>query len=342
MRCVALGPRSATLGLLLLAGLVASAREGRGAAAQPTPLLQWYKGNTHTHTLNSDGDSTPDDVVRWYREHGYRFLVLSDHNFLTSVDGLNAVHGADDQFLVIKGEEVSDRADSKPIHINGLDVSTRVEPQHGSSVVDVVQRNVDAIRKAGGIPHINHPNFEWAISADEMQRIERTRLFELYNGHHLVNNLGGGGIPGMEEVWDRLLSSGKVIYGIADDDAHVFKQPGNPDVAGPGRAWVVVRAERLAPRPIVEALERGDFYSSTGVELSDYQVSDKAITITVNQKPSSRYRIQFIGSHGRVLSETTASPAAYVFAGDERYVRAKVFESNGRVAWTQPVFRTNP
>ena len=55
-----------------------------------------------------------------------------------------------------------------------------------------------------------------------------------------------------------------------------------------------------------------------------------------------RYRIQFIGSHGRVLSETTASPAAYVFTGDERYVRAKVFESNGRVAWTQPVFRTNP
>jgi len=342
MRCVALGPRSAVLGLLLLAGLVASVREGRGAAAQTPPLLQWYKGNTHTHTLNSDGDSTPDDVVRWYREHGYRFLVLSDHNFLTSVDGLNAVHGADDQFLVIKGEEVSDRADSKPIHINGLDVSTRVEPQHGSSVVDVVQRNVDAIRKAGGIPHINHPNFEWAISADEMQRIERTRLFELYNGHHLVNNLGGGGIPGMEEVWDRLLSSGKVIYGIADDDAHVFKQPGNPDVPGPGRAWVAVRAERLAPRPIVEALERGDFYSSTGVELSDYQVSDKAITITVNQKPSSRYRIQFIGSHGRVLSETTASPAAYVFTGDERYVRAKVFESNGRVAWTQPVFRTNP
>jgi len=341
MRCVALGPRSGMLGLLLLAALVASHREGRGAAAQPTPLLQWYKGNTHTHTLNSDGDSTPDDVVRWYREHGYRFLVLSDHNFLTSVDGLNAVHAADNQFLVIKGEEVSDRADTTPIHINGLDVSARVEPQHGSSVVDIVQRNVDAIRKAGGIPQVNHPNFEWAVSADDLQRIERTRLFELYNGHHLVNNLGGGGIPGMEEVWDRLLSSGKVMYGIADDDAHVFKQPGNPDVAGPGRAWVAVRAERLAPRSIVEALERGDFYSSTGVELSDYQVTDKAITITVNQKPSSRYRIQFIGSHGRVLSETTASPAAYVFTGDERYVRAKIFESNGRVAWTQPVFRVS-
>ena len=69
---------------------------------------RWYKGNTHTHTLNSDGDSTPGrSGERGTREHGYRFLVLSDHNVLTNVDGLNAVHGAAEQFLLIKGEEVT-------------------------------------------------------------------------------------------------------------------------------------------------------------------------------------------------------------------------------------------
>ena len=72
-----------------------------GMDDQGTPA-GWFKGNTHTHTLNSDGDSTPDEVVRWYREHGYQFLVLTDHNFLTSVDGLNALHGASDRFLVIQ------------------------------------------------------------------------------------------------------------------------------------------------------------------------------------------------------------------------------------------------
>src|SRR4029450_2752195 len=66
--------------------------------------LRWFKGNTHTHTLNSDGDSTPDDVVRWYREHGYDFLALTDHNFLTSVEALNALHVADDRFLGGRGE----------------------------------------------------------------------------------------------------------------------------------------------------------------------------------------------------------------------------------------------
>ncbi len=318
---------------------------GVAAVRQPSPqppassAPRWYKGNTHTHTLNSDGDSTPDEVARWYREHGYRFLVLSDHNVLTGVDGLNAVHAMSEQFLLIKGEELSDRFGDKPIHINGLDVSALVEPQHGSSVADVVQRSVDAIRGVGGIPHINHPNFGWAITVDDLKAIRNDRLFEVYNGHHQVNNLGGGGVPGMEEVWDRILSSGKLIFGLADDDAHVFKQPGNPDVPGPGRGWVMVRAERLAARPIVEALDRGEFYATTGVELADYQVSGSAIAITIKPVLSSKYRVQFIGRNGVVLGESIANPAVYTFKGDELYVRAKILESNGRVAWTQPVWK---
>ena len=82
---------------------------------QKSDNLRWYKGNTHTHTLNSDGDSSPDDVVRWSREHGYNFLVITDHNYLTTIDGLNAVYGAKEQFLVIKGVEVSDRFGLKSI-----------------------------------------------------------------------------------------------------------------------------------------------------------------------------------------------------------------------------------
>jgi hypothetical protein len=302
----------------------------------PGPTARWYKGNTHTHTLNSDGDSTPDDVARWYREHGYRFLVLSDHNFLTSVDGLNAVHGADEQFLVIKGEEVSDTAGSKPIHINGLDVSRKVDPQGGASVVDVLQRNVNAIRKESGVPHINHPNFRWAITPDELQQVRNNKLFEIFNGHPQTNNAGGGGVAGMEEAWDAILSRGTLLYGIAVDDAHVFKQPGNPDAAGPGRGWIVVRAASLEPRALLEAIERGDFYASTGVELSDYQVSDTKMTVAVKPTAFSKYRIQFIGKDGRVLRESTDATATYDIRGDEGYVRAKVLESNGRVAWGQP------
>ena len=300
---------------------------------------RWYKGNTHTHTLNSDGDSTPDEVVRWYREHGYHFLVLTDHNYLTGVDGLNALHGADDKFLVMKGEEVTDRFGDHLLHVNGLDVERTVTPQGGTSVVDVLQRNVDAIRRERGVPHINHPNFRWALTADQLRQVKNNRLFEIYNGHPQVNNVGGGGVPGLEAAWDAILSSGVLLYGLAVDDAHTFKQPGNPAVAGPGRGWIAVRAPRLEARVLLEAIERGDFYASTGVELTDYQVDAAAMTVTVRKTAFSKYRIQFIGRNGAVLAEVLDSPATYRFAGGEGYVRARVLESNGAMAWTQPVVR---
>lgn len=320
---------AAAAAVLLLARSAVPEQPGEG---------RWYKGNTHTHTLNSDGDSTPDDVVRWYREHGYRFLVLTDHNFLTSVDALNALHGADEQFLVLKGEEVTDRFGDKALHINGLDLARKVDPQGGTSVVDVLQRNVDAIRNQNGIPHINHPNFRWSITRQELQQVRNNKLFEIWSGHPQVNQLGGGGVPGLEEVWDAILASGTMLYGIAVDDAHVFKQPGNPDVAGPGRGWVMVRAPKLEARALLEAMERGDFYASTGVELLEYRATERRVTVAVKATPHSKYRIEFIGKGGRLLSVASEPTASYDFRGDEGFLRVRVVESNGRLAWCQPVF----
>ena len=306
--------------------------------SEQPPKLNWYKGNTHTHTLNSDGDSTPDEVVRWYREHGYQFLVITDHNFITSVDGLQALHGADEKFLVIRGEEVTDKFGDKPIHVNGLNVERLVAPQGGKSVAEVIQRDVDAIRAASGVPHINHPNYEWAITPADLEKIERDKLFEIYNGHPLVNNAGGGGHPGLEEVWDMLLTSGKIIYGIAVDDAHVFKRPTDPNVPRPGQGWVVVRAPKLSAGALLEAMERGDFYASTGVMIDDIANASGSLTVKMRERGTTRYTTHFIGRGGRILATTTANPAVYKIRGDEGYVRAKVIDSNGKFGWVQPLF----
>ncbi|MCC7008508.1 MAG: PHP domain-containing protein [Acidobacteria bacterium] len=337
----------ARLGVLALLVSAALVPLGRRAGAVPSPhaiqsqpgALRWFKGNTHTHTINSDGDSTPDDVVRWYREHGYQFVVLTDHNYLTSTDGLNALHGADDKFLVVRGEEVTDAIGDKSLHINGLNLATKVEPQHGASVLDILQRNVDAIRRAAGVPHINHPNFRWSVTADELRQVKNNRLFEIYNGHPEVNNGGGGGVPGLEEVWDAILSRGTLLYGIAVDDAHHFKRPGDPNASGPGRGWVVVRATALDPAAVTRALDQGEFYASTGVELNAYEATDTGITVSVKPTTFSKYRIQFVGKEGRLLAESATPSATYTFRGGEGYVRARVLESNGRMAWTQPVMR---
>ena len=302
------------------------------------PALRWYKGNTHTHTLNSDGDSTPDDVVRWYREHRYHFVVLTDHEFITPVDGLNATFAAPEKFLVISGQEVTGSFEGKPVHVNGLNLTRVVMPVKGKSVLDVLQRDVDGVREAGGVPQINHPNFGWGLTSEDVARVDRARLIEIWNGHPAVNNLGGGGSPSAEEIWDTALTAGRILFGIADDDSHYFKRPGDKSVPTAGHGWVVVRAPRLDAAAIVGALDRGDFYASTGVELADYQVTDTQVTVTIRAAGQSRYRVVFVGAGGRVLAETVDNPAVYRFRGGEQYVRARVLESNGAMAWTQPVF----
>ena len=80
---------------------------------------------------------------------------------------------------------------------------------------------------------------------------------------------------------------------------------------------------------ISEALDRGDFYASTGVELADYTADGKHIALKVRTTAWSRYRVQFIGRDGRVLAEKTDADASYTFTGSEGYVRVKVIESNG-------------
>ena len=66
-----------------------------------------------------------------------------------------------------------------------------------------------------------------------------------------MNNAGGGGVPGLEEVWDDILTSGEDIYGIAADDVHVFKRPWDTAAARPGQGWVVVRSAALDARAVV-------------------------------------------------------------------------------------------
>jgi hypothetical protein len=306
--------------------------------------LRWFKGNTHTHTLNYEGDSTPDDVVRWYREHnGYQFVILTDHNFLTSVDALNALHGAEDKFLVMAGEEITDRvhdARKAPIHLNGLNLQSVVRPQGGTSVVDTLQRNVNDIRRVQGIPTINHPNYEYAITAADILQTRDVRLLEVFSTNPDVNPFGGGGMPSAEEIWDQVLSSGREIFALAADDAHEFKQPWNPNVKRPGLGWVVVRSDALTPSAIAAALDRGEFYASTGVVLDSIVVTPQYLRIEVEPKSwnKARGRIQFIGSGGRLLQEAATSPATYEFTGNESYVRARVINSGGSQAWVQPVF----
>lgn len=227
----------------------------------------WFKGNTHTHTTMSDGDSGPEEVALWYKRNGYRFLVLSDHNVFTDPKSLNSI--VDSSFILIPGEELTSSFEKKPVHVNGLNIPGVLDAQTDTTLLGTIQKNVDEVRSVKGAPHINHPNFGWAIDQFTLLRVKNNNLLEIFNGHPLVHNMGGGERAGLEQVWDFLLTSGMRIYGIAVDDAHHFKGEFGPKRANPGRGWVAVRARSLNPTEIIDNLEAGLFYASTGVELED-------------------------------------------------------------------------
>ena len=326
-----------TLAAFLAAAILASV-SALPRAQPPAPAARWYKGNTHAHTLNSDGDSAPDALVRWYREQRYHFVVITDHNFVTPVEPLNALFAAEDRFLVISGEEITDRAGDKPVHVNALGLTSLVRPQGGATPGEVAQRDVAAARASGAVSQINHPNFGWALSAADLLAVAEPQLLEIFNGHPQVNNLGGGGAAGAEGLWDDLLSADRVVFGVASDDTHDVKRPGVAQAAAPGRGWVMVRAERLSSDAVLAALAKGQFYSSTGVELVDWQVTAQSVSVKVKEQGTTRYRVQFIGKGGRVLRQDEGPAATYAFAGGEGYVRVKITDSNGLTAWTQPAF----
>lgn len=321
---------------------------GQAEHPEDSDALKWYKGNTHTHTLNSDGDSSPGEVAHWYRDHDYDFLSLTDHNYHTIIRELQREIDLENRrakhkpFLLIPGEEVTDgitvEGQAHPLHINGVGTTRLVDRQGGESIVDVVQRCVDAIHAASGLPHVNHPNFRWALTADDLASVERLAHFEIYNGHPLVNNFGGGGRPSLEEMWDELLSRGERLYGVAVDDAHEFQGQFSPLRSNPGRGWIVVRATELTREAILEGMRRGDFYASTGVELIDVSAREETLSLAIQPHEDTRFRTYFVGRGGAVLAVDESMEPGYTLKPGDLYVRARVVSSAGFFAWTQPLF----
>jgi hypothetical protein len=308
-----------------------------GAAQSPSAGLNWYRGNLHTHTISSDGDSSPWDLMAWYKRNGYQFLAITDHNTFTDPAALDT--NPNDNFLLIGGEEVTNE---KTVHVNAIGITKVIPAQTGMTVTDILQASIDAVRAQGAVPLINHPNFRWAFTARDMLPLKGTALLEIASGHPAVNHAGDGRIPPTERMWDELLSAGMRIFGVAVDDAHNFRQEFTMDRANPGRGWVVVRAPALTREHVLGALREGNFYASSGVELRDVIATKNDLSVEMQPTAPSgspkRYRVVFIGKDGRELATSLDNPARYTFDGSESYVRARIEDSGGLRAWTQPVF----
>jgi hypothetical protein len=320
------------------------------SATADAQSAKWFRGNTHTHTLNSDGDSPPDSVARWYRDRGYHFLFITDHERITDPRPLNERFAVPGKFLLIAGQEVTQRvADSthhqglRQAHVNALGVSSVIMPNgergiaRGMTMSEAYLDNISRIHAQGAIAQVNHPNFIWSVRLHDLAQLPDSVLLEVANAHTGVNNAGDGAdFTSAEGVWDWLLSRGKTVFAVADDDAHSFR-PADADrfdLTRPGRGWIMVRADTLTDAAILRAIKRGDFYASTGVTLDSLDMWP-VLRVRMKSVAQSRFKTEFIGNGGVVLSTQYGPSAEFRPTACGGYVRARITDSNGRMAWTQ-------
>ncbi|HET6422328.1 MAG TPA: hypothetical protein VFG20_01515 [Planctomycetaceae bacterium] len=274
--------------------------------------------------------------------------------------------GIPEKFLLIQGEEVSDKFGKLPVHLCAANLQEMIPPLGGQSVAEAIQNDVNALiaqrertRQAMMI-HLNHPNFGWGVTAEDLAQVRGENFFEVYNGHPGVHNSGDAVHASTERIWDiintlRLTELQlPMMYGLATDDGHSYHNI--PSRASePGRGWVMVLANALTPDALIASMEAGQFYASSGVFLEEVTAAKTGIALKIRGEEGVTYRTEFVGTRkdfdrtsspvkdeqgnelpvtrrysddvGTVLASSESLTPSYSFRGDELYVRARVVSS---------------
>jgi len=385
----------ALVGALALAGVIAAAPSCRRPPAQPTgprepgpgsggdgavavdagvavdaaPPIDappprpptWLRGSTHVHAAPSgDAILAPDKVMAWYRDHGYDFIVLTDHNRVTIVDPAYAPVGGRtsaapaDGPLVITGTELTynpaacTEPDPPPggkcrIHVNGLGVTARpvgrIEwaDRKRRDRLGMYQAALRYLTEAGGLIQINHPQWSWGMTPELLIALagDGAALVEIGNVAFAAWNDGDASHPSPEALWDAALRAGARLWAVASDDAHSYGVAGGKYPAGGG--WIMVDAARDADA-IVAAIAAGRFYASTGVALTWAGPVGDALVVEAAADEPGPLLIDFVVD-GVVAMSTTDRAASFPLPAAPHYVRARVTRADGAHAWVQPAAR---
>ncbi len=363
----------------------------------PEMIADWYKRHGYNfltlsdHNVLSEGDrwvnvsSNKVAMKKYLKRFGPTWVEQRKTNGqeqvrLKPLREFRHVLEAPGKFLLIQGEEITHRFARSPVHLNGINLRDVILPLNGKSVAETIKVNSRAVvkqqQKTGRdmLVFLNHPNFGWGVQARDLVLAEDLKFFEVYNGHPGVRNDGDNNHPSTERMWDIALALRlgqyelPVIYGMATDDAHRYHVYGVGRV-NPGRGWIMVKAPYLTAETIVRAIQKGDYYMSTGVSFRSITRKGKRITLHIDAKPGVKYETQFIATMreanlkatpqkgkalppryskdiGKVVATVKGVSPTYDITGKELYVRAKVISSTPHpnpfkkgdmeVAWTQP------
>ncbi len=307
------------------------------------------------------------DWIEWKQVAGKRGVILKP------LQAYRDQFEAPGEFLIIEAQEISDRSTTGHVHINALNLEHLIpfQKEPVGSTVQVMRRllrQVAAQEEAIGRPiltHLNHPNYRWSVTAEELAAVVEERFFEVYNGHPDINHLGDESRPGDEMIWDiaNTLRLAKLdaapLYGVATDDSHRYH---GGDVS-PGRGWIQVEAEGLTPAALIGAMRHGRFYASTGVELSrlSYDSATRVLEFEIVADGEARFRSELIGTRrnyaqadapassviGEVFNLSSDRSVRFEVPSDALYARVTItstashpnpsYDYQTKQAWLQPV-----
>lgn len=275
---------------------------------------EWLKGNLHTHTTNSDGELGVEEVIKRYAELGYGFLMISDHDKVTTREDYEAfdVYG----MVMVPGNEITGNEEHM-LHVNA-DCLVAASPLR--------QDVIDDVKAAGGFVIVNHPN--WQKKFDHCS-IENLMEWQGYAGIEIFNGTIGRieGSPYATNKWDMLLGSGRRVLGFANDDNHLAEDDMN-------LGWNVAYVKDKTVEGVVGALEAGRFYCSTGVVISVIEVEGMRIRI----ESKDAQRIVGLSRYGRRFGQVDGGVIDIEAPSDAGYARFELWGEGEKRAWTQAMY----
>lgn len=270
-----------------------------------------FKGQIHAHTNNTDGAESPADVVSAYKDAGYDFISITDHEYSTpdpGVEGITFIPG-------VEGRNGSP-------HVTVLNA---VDTARGASANAYAARH-----KADAIIGIPHPNFNsvngW--TQNQIDGMADYRLMEVYNG-----KMDTAAEITARSKFMSTYDNGRRVWCTAVDDSHV---PADID-----KGWIMVHAASNSKLDILDAIRRGDFYASTG---SDLTIEVDGLTITATSPHAGRFR--FVDSSWntplKLANNTAGGSVSYtvIGTGNAVWITHEKTGSDGitDAAWAQPIF----
>jgi len=278
---------------------------------------RWKKVNFHTHAgtgLGTCGSNPIDAVVEVYKQYQYDALCISNHDLYTDTSAFT-----DDQITMMPGVEYSNDGHMLTI---GVDRSLH-EFGH--------QQTVDQVRAMGGFTILCHPHWirpdYWPFRA--MMDLRGYIGIEVIN--MLIYRLTGTGLA--TDVWDELLSAGRLTYGFANDDFHLLG-----DVS---RSYTLICADGSDLASLRPALDTGKLCASTGLYPVSLSLAGGVLRAEacLPSSPGHELLYRFIADGGRILKEQKGR-AASCDVGDATYVRAEAHADSGAMLLFQPVYNS--